>query len=357
MKVYDIFYRKTGCDIKLCPLPVVVSSNEVIDEMVGYMVTYGSSEKMNKPNDRFVLADSGGYLLYTGTAKESVIFSPLEVLLWQKEFADVGIILDLPPIFPQLDAFEVEEKGSAIWKRCKDFTLQSIEVMLKNKGDYPLLLVVHYSDWDGFMEWWNELIEPYLVNFDGVAVPMLTKRVKSDVVKFPLFNYKFLVMCFLISKRIDYVHFLGELSPVMWLFFIYGTKYINFITGDGSSFKRLEAYKRFVDFDLNITFVVGRKRQDAFRTYCSCVYCKDYRKGLIHGRRWLIGHNFVNFWNYVYKWYMLFVEDEEYFKRKLANYLGDVTYKILELFDIAYQGDIDYVKKKLEVLKIDFKRI
>lgn len=359
-KPLEIFRSKTGLDLNLYFLPVVdedISRNVILDELKGVLVTYGNIRSGLMEDWRkkiYVLADSGGYMLYTGT-RGDLKFNPVEVLEWQKKNSDVGIILDLPPVFSRLEGLERTGKSEEVWKRSKSFTLKSIEVARKQKGEFPVLLVLHYKNFDYLLEWYEELLKDNLRYFDGIAVP-LGSRTKEEVVEMNSKAFKFLVLSFLLKEKIPYVHFLMEGNLTFWLFLVYVSKYFKFITADSTAAIQWATKWIFIDYWVKELYPVGRRKSGEFKTYCSCSVCEKYRKGLLKKvKYWLFGHAWLAFHNVIVSWWNLLNKDEERFKMKLKKQFMNekLVERLLELLDIAWEGDFDYVKENLKLLNYE----
>lgn len=108
----------------------------------------------------FILADSGGFQILTRNLK----FSQLDILRWQEEIADVGIMLDYPCYVPGLSERQLDDLYEKSLERTKDNAV----ILSNTSTSIKLYGAVHGRDFPTQLRWFRELDDVY--QFDGYAI-------------------------------------------------------------------------------------------------------------------------------------------------------------------------------------------
>ncbi|AOF91613.1 hypothetical protein [Sinorhizobium sp. RAC02] len=91
-------------------------------------------------SESFVLGDSGGFSLISGAVKFSQVSFRKEVLLWQEQCCDVGIILDVPT-----RSLDVAQSGVASFDECLSRTKDNLKFTTENRASTSLRLLSVYQ--------------------------------------------------------------------------------------------------------------------------------------------------------------------------------------------------------------------
>jgi len=88
----------------------------------------------------FVLGDSGGFSLISGAVKFSQVSFRKEVLLWQEQCCDVGIVLDVPT-----RSLDVPQSGVASFDECLNRTKDNLKFAKEHRTSASLRLLSVYQ--------------------------------------------------------------------------------------------------------------------------------------------------------------------------------------------------------------------
>lgn len=215
-----------------------------------------------------VFIDSGGY---QAISKGDYI-DPLSVLRFQERHADVGFVLDKPPVrFEGKSILPI--RGPELEQRAKE-TRKNAEIMAKNRrrSDMKLFNILHGSNFEELELWWNILKD---IDLDGwaIAPKVFTPTAVAKTLAF--------LLCHTDKKDI---HLLGSSgnSVVPVLAFVAREFDVN-ITFDSSA-PFLAASKHFsydLPYRINHIRLTGGNRKDITNIDdypCQCPVCREASK-------------------------------------------------------------------------------
>jgi tRNA-guanine family transglycosylase len=109
-----------------------------------------------------VFIDSGGYQII----RQKISIDPKTVFDFQNINADIGLILDIPPVDENLNVV----KDLSLFMKYTQKTKHNIDMIINRERDFKLYTVLQGETKDQLELWWKECVEPYLDLLDGVAV-------------------------------------------------------------------------------------------------------------------------------------------------------------------------------------------
>lgn len=252
-------------------------------------------------DDTFVICDSGGYQIMTGSGdmaptREDHEFSsgsvhPLELVEWQVRNADAGIVLDFPPYGEEVGRDQYHKWRSVVYEPYMDQSVQNAKVMserlaqMRRDGDdkaqeFNLLGVIQgdrcteeASPWH-LVEEYHSAMEQALPAVDGWA---LSAKPSGDL----LDHATHLTYAATELQEYEHIHVLqvsGSKHRAVLDYFARLTGF--FVTSDASSHLRGVRYgKMEVPSAVGTDLDVGTKSDFDFGQYpCSCPVCRAARE-------------------------------------------------------------------------------
>jgi len=228
---------------------------------------YGIKDKFNYrehygiPRDGFLLmGDSGGFQALT----KGVWMEPVDIIKWQEENCDVGIMFDIPPvdpdnIFKPLGDDEFVNRAS---KSCRNF-----EIMASNRdpdSELELLKVIHGHDKKRLSYWWDQVEH---IECDGLSFAPKPPDPKTSSI----------VLGFGIDKGFDKVHILLGSGIETVCMLAYASQHFERLTFDSTSFSYKGAFLRryTTNDDLTRFLQFGEKQDHAVDVLpCDCPICR-----------------------------------------------------------------------------------
>lgn len=204
------------------------------------------------------VADSGGWQI----ASQQVKIDPLEILRWQEHNADVGFLLDVPPVEPGTYMSYVDFNK---FKDCATMAKRNYEIVhsRRRSNDLELLKPIHGGTMKELNYFWDVVKD---LEFEGVAFSPKPATPMTIALE----------LCFGYNKGVDIVHlFTGtglNTIPVV----VYARKMFERLTFDSSSFSvqgaRFRSYCNPYYLSSGITF--GRGYQSTLdKLPCDCPVC------------------------------------------------------------------------------------
>jgi tRNA-guanine family transglycosylase len=228
---------------------------------------HGRNPNMNQPH---ILADSGGFQLYSGT---KTYIDPKEVVTWYNENVDWGMVLDVPPI---IRTPEYLKRSAAIQKA-------NIDVMMANKTpNVELINIIHGENYKTRMEFLKQVDHP---DINRLAFPGYRDSTVSTIADL-------LQIVFSKERKFEHYHVLGvynlvKLAPIIK---IANMKGVPLITSDASTplqsaVNKLYHHQQSV-FEPARRIVVGAREAYAnvnVHLPCSCPVCSTLKYANILG--------------------------------------------------------------------------
>jgi len=216
--------------------------------------------KIPPKKDGFLfVADSGGWQI----ASQQVKIDPVEILRWQEYNADVGMLLDVPPVEPGTYVSYVDFEK---FKKCAAIAKRNYEIVhsRRRSEDLELLKPIHGGSPQEIDYFWDEVKD---LEFEGVAFSP----------KPPVPMGIALQLAYGYDKGLDIVHlFTGtglNTVPVV----VYAQKMFKRLTFDSSSFSVQGArYRSYCNpFYLSCGITFGKSYQSTLEKLpCDCPVCR-----------------------------------------------------------------------------------
>jgi len=209
--------------------------------------------------DFLFIADSGGWQITT----QKVKIDAHDILRWQEHNADVGLTLDVPPVYAESRKVYTD---MADFQHCVEMSKKNCEIMHRSwkSEDLELLKVIHGVEPEQLDIWYKAHED---LEFSGLA---FSPKPPNEMSIATLLAYG-------IEKEAKKVHmFTGTglgTSPVV----IYAKKYFERLTYDSSTFSSQGAKMRayFMPQDLSGRIMFGRAYNSTFkRLPCTCPVCQ-----------------------------------------------------------------------------------
>ena len=289
-------------------------------------------EHYNIPKDVLLVADSGGFEQLTQNTR----IEALDVLKWQENNADVGFVLDVPPLNPvtlgPLDDF-------SLFTKCAETTKRNAEIALRNRTNDKMKLyyVIQGSNRKELSHWIDRVD---LTVFDGVA---LSFKPPNDPLQIALLS------SFTNEKQIANIHILLGTGHNVVPIIIYVSKYFRSLTFDSSSYGK-GARTMTYDLPFRLQTQFGRAYNNKLKILpCNCPVCSnltinDFQRGDSVSGALISLHNLYLYIQHV-EFLKAIVEDEELFLNYIKKACSPKTleaYEYLKLyeekgFDVAYK--------------------
>jgi len=215
----------------------------------------------NIPRRDFLLvADSGGFQQLTSGER----IEPISVLRWQENNADIGFILDIPPLNPKT----LGPAGDfSFFKKCALKTARNAEIMDKHreKEDFLLYSIVQGGSVKE-LEYWYGCLKDF--SFDGICG---SPKPPNDPMQVALH------IAFAHSKGAKRAHILLGTGSAATPVNVYGSKLFDLFTFDSSSYatgSKLRKYELpYSDEAIYFSTLSGRKVK-LERLPCDCPVCR-----------------------------------------------------------------------------------
>lgn len=295
----------------------------------------------SKMKDAFVVSDSGGYQKAMGKFDQKI--NVVDILRWQENNADVGFILDVPPLkLKGRYGGSLELGGNKVFDKSLDETFKNAKMAVeyKEKKDFELYGVVQGNSFDQLRKWHTKMSE---LDFPGWA--FAPKFVKEN----PIMAVD--CLCYAMENIPDKpIHFFGFSFFEIVAVLVYASKWLKKITFDSGTFLKGAIGRKYAvpfhpTFNLNFGMykseTTGKKPPIYSELPCDCPVCSntdikiiyDYDSpslgGIIislHNLFWFVQQ--VNFLNVVRK------ENEEEFRKYVRQMYGGVVEKAIDFIDV-----------------------
>ena len=284
-----------------------------------------------------VISDSGG----SEIASRGLDIDPADVLQFQERNADIGMIVDHPPMSfkdgtPNYSRLEFE--------KCLAKTKGNAEFASRNRTNYDMTLlnVLQGTVVDDFVTWYKEIHE---VPLDGYAVSF--KPVTDGVA---LARYlSFLVIEGLNDKPLHVFCGTGrDTMPVV----VWASKYFPKVTFDSASYTHMGAYKLFMIPQTQTTVPVRElctdedPPQPCWCPVCSRVPFEEYLKDTDMSRKYLALHNLHQYISYFTALKAFRTKHDEFFSLLSATGAQQAIESVETFERCIAQSDIHSGEKK-----------
>ena len=192
----------------------------LVSAYYGMKMAWNFREKYRIPRKDFVfVADSGGFQALTQGVREE----PINILKWQERNADIGFMLDIPPLDP-VSLGPVNDFD--FFKKCADQSHRNCDIMTRNREneEFKFYGVLQGSK-EKELDYWYKGLEEF--DLDGMS---LSHKPPNDPMQIALLG------AYAKSKGIKNIHVLlgtgFETTPII----IYESRYFDFLTFDSSSY-------------------------------------------------------------------------------------------------------------------------
>ena len=223
-----------------------------------YQLEYGINnfrEYFGYPESYTLIADSGGFQMLTfAKSGKPIDVTPIQILRWMEDNADIGMNLDIPPA----DNFSSALKQS----------IENFDYFEKNRLNYSMKLynVLHGGNLEQINEWYKSVKS---FEFDGWALGIKpTNNVYLQVLGYLALRE--------FGEDLTNCHFFGVSSVRNMLTIAYLSNYFNSkITFDSSSYDAGSRFKKFY-FPKSVRYSIdfGRNNQKTLRSIpCNCPVC------------------------------------------------------------------------------------
>lgn len=306
-------------------------------------------EFFNIPRKDFLfVADSGGFQQLT--TRERI--EPVNVLRWEEKNADIGFILDIPPLDPKTLG---PTKDFDFFKKCALQTARNADRMNKNRENvsgFKLYSVIQGSD-KRELNYWSKQLEDF--SFDGICG---SPKPPNDPMQVALH------IAYAHSKGVKNMHILLGTGKGTTPVNVFGGKFFNLFTFDSSAYA---TGSKFREYQLpyqnrSITFSTISDQKTGVKILpCDCPVCQLavvddlFAEGSTPGA--LISLH--NLYNYIRQVNLLssLSDDEEYYLQYVSECVSPVTAKAIRyLQDYRETQDFDstyskYFRKKKSLLE------
>jgi len=295
--------------------------------------------KIPPKKDGFLfVADSGGWQI----ASQQVKIDPVEILRWQEHNADLGMLLDVPPVEPGTYMTYVDFEK---FKKCAATAKRNYEMVhsRRQSNDLELLKPVHGGTMKELDYFWNEVKD---LEFEGVAFS--PKPATPMTIALEL-SYGY-------DKGVDIVHlFTGtglNTIPVV----TYAQKMYKRLTFDSSSFSVQGArFRSYCDpYYMSNSIVFGKSYTSTLeRLPCDCPVCqlatiKDLNSegslagGLIALHNLWVTLKYIDHLSVLSKSYNDYVNFLNVYSR------DNETTKAIKFLQCVLENDLDYALNQTE---------
>ena len=236
----------------------------------------------NYPTNYTLIADSGGFQMMTfAKAGKPIDVTPIQILRWMENNADIGMNLDIPP---------ADDFGSSLKQSVENFAFFE-----KNRLNYSMKLynVLHGGNFEQITEWYDSVKN---FNFDGWALGIKP----TNNVYLQAFSYLALKQS---GEDLTNCHFFGVSSIKNMLTIAYLSHYFDStITFDSSSYDAGSRFRKFY-FPKSVRHSIdfGRNNLKSMASIpCDCPVCSnlkisDYYSDTEYGYMTLPLHNLYQF--------------------------------------------------------------
>jgi tRNA-guanine family transglycosylase len=252
----------------------VVKYNKVLAAMP-YFKDTNLYDDFSIPKNMLVISDSGGFeLLSRRSQGKSIDFTAEDVIKWEENNSNIGIILDHPPV-----KITTGGTGSSVTPldynahiECAKETRANFEIMsnlrIKSSKDFYLYNVMQGGDFGKMDRWYKICFDGAEGRYEGVACAPKPSSNVFEVAKNLVYLYN--------KGHTKNIHTLGVAGKSTIPAIIYMYNYIDNLTYDSATYAQGRINNSFVEpFGMNFTQISNTYKERTIKELpCTCHVCQ-----------------------------------------------------------------------------------